>query len=367
MARSYRFKSDAELEEERSERELARNRRIATYGTNIPNVADVRAREQMDREARLEESAVASGRPAEEAKEYARALASGSRLEASKFEQQQRDKARQADYERTGFRTEGDRATYRTQEALRKLLNKPSAAVQFAANIDKSVALGDKSALNTEAGLKRAYEQGTRAGFSRQDIDQMIGRATARQKDMAAQKPREYTDAEISALQGVPTAEQQARDVAAAEKEYSAKKTAAGGAELYGPPSSAAVKKPTTSVGEPVTVEAVKPETVAGRAIKRAAASALAYGNAFGPTRALINAGIAPMEAARAYGAEQRALESEAAAETAARRNEQIQRLLREERPDYALTPEEVRGLSPEDRRARAAYLTSLRRRVTAQ
>ena len=490
MANEYRFKSGAEREDERSDRERKRDKRIETYGTNIPNARQRRAYEREERRRQVIENGIAQGIPEEEIADYAdRALGlSGSatpRLDRQAYEQEQIDKRRQAEYERTGFRTEGDRATYRTQKALRKLMNMPSAAVQFAANIDKSVALGGESALNTEAGLARAYEQGTRAGYNREQIDQMIGRARQKVQDSVAEKPTEYTSAEIVNTQRPPL---ERRTTAATPAATPAATTAATPAATP-----AATETVQGYTDEPVTVEAVRPRNVVleattppletaknigsaltataelgakyapntpkvvkalamldkvgrvaskvpvlGGLYKRSAPIALAvesgkalrYGlddeyrgrklsefeslggsrtdepdildadrdgeldekyaqlsidqlnkvresepqkyvslrgvlNAMYSAPQILSSATNLVNTARAY---QRAAESDAALETAKRRNEQVQRLLRESRPDYAeMSSEDVRALSREDRAARAKYLASLRRRVTAQ
>jgi hypothetical protein len=510
MANEYRSKSGAEREDERSDRERKRDKRKDIYGTNIPNAEERKAYEREERRRQVIENGIAQGIPEEEIADYAdRALGlSGSatpRLDRQAYEQEQIDKRRQAEYERTGFRSEGDRATYRTQKALRKLMNKPSAAVQFAANIDKSVALGGESALNTEAGLVRAYEQGTRAGYNREQIDQMIGRARQKSgRDQTTQ--RAYNAANQLAASSPADASRSAPAGETTQERVNAEQAAAAAATKPAT-GSVAEKAVQEYTGEPVTVEAVKPTSLAsviiggsgvdrlqgagslsviGRGVgkvlegvvdasknlpvseitakTKAAKTAARLGGGRTPiagtpyARAVETAkrgerllkvarplesaaGVAgkaapyvkgvskavgkvavPLDLAMsaadvvrfasdenrrqevlsefekrenqgalrralggaldpantllatgsnirtAFGARQRALESEAAAETAKRRNEQVQRLLRESRPDYAeMSSEDVRALSREDRAARAKYLASLRRRVTAQ
>jgi hypothetical protein len=100
-----------------------------------------------------------------------------------------------------------------------------------------------------------------------------------------------------------------------------------------------------------------------------------AEGSRYVDSSSAVSGALDPVNTLYGYGrtvadtfrAQQRAAENKAAFDTSKLRKEQIDTLLQEERPEYKLTSEQVRVLSPEERQARARYLASLRRRVTVK
>jgi hypothetical protein len=369
MAITYRFNRREEDPNEETTPE--RNERL--YGARIPNVKDKRAIDESNERRRIYEEAVAGGASKQEAERAVRGSGVGEiapNIERQKYEQ----------YLREQDPTSGAYLVkMREQNKLREKL---------AADIDKSVSFGEKSALRTAAGYERALTRARAAGFSQEELDDRINKAAAVQ---AKQQEREYSEDELAALRGEPTAAEAARmgGVAAATPPIT---PAVGIPPMLRRPeekSLPAPKPPESKEG--LTIEAVRPRNVASDALKTfgvLAAERTGLLNTYDLIRS-------PFDALSAY---QRAAEGEAAAKTAQLRKEQADRLFEAElakegenslarlRPNWVprlidrpikmggetvvtLKERESQGdvarrLSPEEREERRRYMLGLRNSI---
>ena len=323
-------------------REQKRAARFEAFRTNIPNVKDVRAREEELTARDIYQTALAKGASEEEAAR--KMVGSGIGQVAPNIERQKYEQYRREQDPTSGAYL----VKMREQNKLREKL---------AADIDISVGKGDQSALLTTAGFERALNRARAAGLSEDELRARIDRATTAQAKPKGRQERVYSEGELAALRGEPTEAEAARmgRTAAATTPTT---PAVGISPTLRKPEESTSRKPKTP--ESVSVEAVQPRNVASDALKT-------FGVLAAERTGLLNAYDLARSPSAALSAYQRAAESEAALQTSQRRKEQIDRLLREERPEYDLTSEQVRELSPEERQARARYLASLRRRVTVK
>ena len=151
MAVTYR--SQQERDQDREARAQAREERIATYGTNTPNVNDRRRLEAMQRGAAIEKEIKESG---------GSIPLDGMSLTGQPIS--------------TLGMTNSDRMTaqnrmvdYQQKEAKRQAPLK-----QFERDINRSVAFGAESNLLTPEGRTRAMKQAVKAGMSYQDADAAV-------------------------------------------------------------------------------------------------------------------------------------------------------------------------------------------------
>jgi hypothetical protein len=314
-------------------REQKRAARFEAFRTNIPNVKDVRAREEELTARDIYQTALAKGASEEEAAR--KMVGSGIGQVAPNIERQKYEQYRREQDPTSGAYL----VKMREQNKLREKL---------AADIDKSIGFGENSALRTAAGYERALNRARAAGLSEDELKARIGRAEKSQEP-AAKETKEGTQTPIEMV-GPPTT---------LRNQETATQTSV---EMVGPPkpTTTSNKRGQTRKEEEVVIEAVQPRNVASDALKT-------FGVLAAERTGLLNAYDLARSPSAALSAYQRAAESEAALQTSQRRKEQIDRLLREERPQYDLTSEQVRALSPEERQARARYLASLRGRVTVK
>jgi hypothetical protein len=185
-----RYKSQEQLEAERSVREAKREERIAKYGTNIPNAeekkriaseemaaraADV-AKRAAQAEGATEEQAMAAG-------EEARSFSQATPAERYFAEARRRDKEMLG-----GFKTYGDKARFDQMNAVRKLQGKEALDAdplkQFDKDMSKSMAFGAESSLNTPEGRQRAMQAGVKAGLSFNEADAAVQGAFKRLQEI---------------------------------------------------------------------------------------------------------------------------------------------------------------------------------------
>jgi len=104
------------------------------------------------------------------------------------------------------FKSFGDKSGFETQNALRKLRGEKelySNPEQFYGDVNKSMAVGATSALNTPEGRKRATAAGVQSGLSFADADQAVQNAF---KNLQAVSKREGAIAKAAAAAAAPTA-----------------------------------------------------------------------------------------------------------------------------------------------------------------
>lgn len=155
---------------------------LSTYGTNQPNAEDVKKNADLTRQQNLYQSSLAQGATPEEAKAAAQSLGVGSatpRLDKMAYDESQRqDKLGGTSNSDLGrFKTYGDKSTFETQQALRKLRGEAPLASnvqEFQDQLNKSSSFNEKSGLQTESGQARALQSGMAAGLSQSDAQSMI-------------------------------------------------------------------------------------------------------------------------------------------------------------------------------------------------
>lgn len=150
---AVRYRSQQERDQDRDARTQAREGRIATYGTNIPNVNDRRAREAMDRGALIAQEIEERGGslPMDGMNEVGQPISTLGMTDSEKF-----------------F------AVGRMQDAQRRAEKEQAPLKQFEKDINTSVAFGGESALLSPEGRTRAMKQAVKAGMSYQDADAAV-------------------------------------------------------------------------------------------------------------------------------------------------------------------------------------------------
>jgi hypothetical protein len=174
------FKNQQEKAIASSEREARRSYNDAAYGANNPNAEDVKKRQEELRLQSIYQEAINSGMSEEEAK--ANALGSGigsstPRLDRMAYQESQRQKQLGGESDLGRFKTYGDKSTFDTQQALRKLRGEaplPKDTNDFQSQLDQSSRLNETSALQTAAGKARALRAGMASGLSQNDAQSMI-------------------------------------------------------------------------------------------------------------------------------------------------------------------------------------------------
>jgi hypothetical protein len=185
-----RYKSQAQLEAERSVREAKREERIAKYGTNIPNAEEKKRIDSAETAARAADvakrAAQAEGATDEQAMaagEEARSFSQATPAERYFAEARRRDKEMLG-----GFKTYGDKARFDQMNAVRKLQGKEALDAdplkQFDKDMSKSMAFGAESSLNTPEGRQRAMQAGVKAGLSFNDADTAVQGAFKRLQEI---------------------------------------------------------------------------------------------------------------------------------------------------------------------------------------
>jgi hypothetical protein len=198
------------------ERTARQTYNLSTYGTNQPNVEDVKKNADLTRQQNLYQSSVAQGATPEEARAAAQSLGVGSatpRLDKMAYDESQRqDKLGGTPNSDLGrFKTYGDKSTFETQQALRSLRGEaPLAnnAQEFQKQLAKSSSFNEKSALQTEGGQARALQSGMAAGLSQADTQSMIDEANKnilqgmKEKATFAAKDKQQAQAITAGLMG---------------------------------------------------------------------------------------------------------------------------------------------------------------------
>jgi hypothetical protein len=198
------------------ERTARQKYNLDTYGTNQPNVEDVKKNADLTRQQNLYQSSVAQGATPEEARAAAQSLGVGSatpKLDKMAYDESQRqDKLGGTPNSDLGrFKTYGDKSTFETQQALRSLRGEaPLAnnAQEFQKQLDKSSSFNEKSGLQTEGGRARALQSGMAAGLSQSDAQSMIDTANANilkgisDRTVSAAKDKQQAQAITAGLMG---------------------------------------------------------------------------------------------------------------------------------------------------------------------
>lgn len=150
---ALRYRSQEERDQDRDLRTQAREERVATYGTNIPNVDDKRRLEAMQRGAAIEREIKESG---------GSIPLDGMNLTGQPIS--------------TLGMTDSDRMTAQNRmvDYQQKEEKRQAPIKQFGRNVDTSVAFGGESALLTPEGRTRAMKQAVKAGMSYRDADAAV-------------------------------------------------------------------------------------------------------------------------------------------------------------------------------------------------
>jgi hypothetical protein len=184
------YKSQQQLEAERSVREAKREERKQKYGTNIPDAEEkkrIEAEEMAARAADVAKRAAQAGGATDEqamaAGEEARSFSQATPNERTMAAMRQRDKELLG-----GFKTYGDKARFEQMNAVRKLQGKEALDAdplkQFDKDMSKSMAFGAESSLNTPEGRQRAMQAGVKAGLSFNDADAAVQGAFKRLQEI---------------------------------------------------------------------------------------------------------------------------------------------------------------------------------------
>jgi hypothetical protein len=194
----------------------------ATFGTAIPNVEQIRAYEQLQADQAVAEEIKKSGGELAKtgmsptgAPEYtmgmspnAKFFSEGRALDASQLKR----------FGGERFKSFGDKADFETEKALRKLKGQQALyddPNQFVADIDKSVAIGGASAINSPEGRERAVAAGVQSGLSFEDSDAIVQSAFEKLKQVG-KRNKEATPAALATTAAAKaTADKAAADVAA--------------------------------------------------------------------------------------------------------------------------------------------------------
>ena len=141
---------------------------VSNYGTNIPNVDDVAKLKKLQEDSRIAEERKRAGGTIQQTglspTGQPEDTMGMSRNEKFFSEGRALDKAQLG-----GFKSFGDKADFEIKNKLRafkgeqRLYANPS---EFMSDVDKSLALGDKSAMNTPEGRARAISAGVQSGLS---------------------------------------------------------------------------------------------------------------------------------------------------------------------------------------------------------
>jgi hypothetical protein len=187
---SSKYKSQQQLEAERSVREAKREERKQKYGTNIPDAEEKKRIDSAEMAARAADvakrAAQAGGATDEQAMaagEAARSFSQATPAERYFAEARRRDKEMLG-----GFKTYGDKARFDQMNAVRKLQGREALDAdplkQFDKDMSKSMAFGAESSLNTPEGRQRAMKAGVKAGLSFNDADAAVQGAFKRLQEI---------------------------------------------------------------------------------------------------------------------------------------------------------------------------------------
>ena len=217
---------------------LRQQSNVSNYGTNIPNVDDVAKLKKLQEDSRIAEERKRAGGTIQQTglspTGQPEDTMGMSRNEKFFSEGRALDKAQLG-----GFKSFGDKADFEIKNKLRafkgeqRLYANPS---EFMSDVDKSLALGDKSAMNTPEGRARAISAGVQSGLSYDasakavsDAFDSLGAVRKREGEMS--KPTGTKDA----VTGIPPLLQRPAET---------------------PPSGATPSAPS----DQITIEATKPE-----------------------------------------------------------------------------------------------------------
>jgi hypothetical protein len=184
-----------------SSREQRRVFNQTVYRTNIPRSEDVKLREEELSRQQIVEQAIQSGKSRKEAEVYADSSGIGSstpNLDKAAFAQSQAG----APSDLGRFKTYGDKSTFDTQQALRKLRGEAPLAVDqqdFSKQLELSGSFKEKSALLTDTGKARAYQSGIAAGLNPADAKSQV-EAAADVLRQSLSKAKEQAPAPVAAI-----------------------------------------------------------------------------------------------------------------------------------------------------------------------
>jgi hypothetical protein len=195
----------AKPQEAPTKAEALRAYNMATYGTNNPNVKDIATRKKLEEDAVIQEKLSKGGASIEKTgmslTGQPESTMGMSDTDAFFSEGRAVDRAQLG-----GFKSFGDKSAFETQNALRKLRGEKelySNPNQFYGDVNKSMAVGATSALNTPEGRQRATSAGVQSGLSFAEADQAVQNAF---KNLQTVGKREGAIAKAAAPTAAPTA-----------------------------------------------------------------------------------------------------------------------------------------------------------------
>ena len=177
----------------------------ATFGTAIPNVAQVRAYEQLQADQAVAEEIEKGGGEIPKTgmsptgvPEYTMGMSPNEKFFS---EGRALDAYQLQRFGGKRFKSFGDKADFDTAKAMRKLTGGQALyddPYQFVDDINKSVAVGDTSAINSLEGRKRAVAAGVQSGLSFEDSDAIVQSAFDKLKQVG-KRDREATPDAVAA------------------------------------------------------------------------------------------------------------------------------------------------------------------------
>ena len=195
----------------------------ATFGTAIPNVAQLRAYEQLQADQAVAEEIEKGGGEIPKTgmsptgvPEYTMGMSPNEKFFS---EGRALDAYQLKRFGGKRFKSFGDKADFDTAKAMRKLTGGQALyddPYQFVDDINKSVAIGDTSAINSLEGRKRAVAAGVQSGLSFEDSDAIVQSAFDKLKQVG-KRDREATPDALAATAAAKAAADKATADAAAK------------------------------------------------------------------------------------------------------------------------------------------------------